>query len=86
MSSINHDGDPIFTGLDSPFQATRYHSLVADEASLSSELYVIARTDNGLIMGLRHRHFPLVGLQFHPESIVTDKGPRMIANFIKGIK
>ena len=86
VSSISHDGDPIFTGLDSPFQATRYHSLVADEDSLSPELYVMARTDNGLIMGLRHRHFPLVGLQFHPESIVTDKGPRMIANFIKGIK
>ncbi len=86
VSSISHDGDPIFAGLDSPFQATRYHSLVADEASLSPELYITARTDNGLIMGLRHRHFPLVGLQFHPESIMTDNGPRMIANFIKGIE
>jgi anthranilate synthase component 2 len=84
VSNISHDGDPIFAGLDSPFQATRYHSLVADEASLSPDLQVTARTDNGLIMGLRHRQFPVVGLQFHPESIMTDNGPRMIANFIKG--
>ncbi len=86
VSAISHDGDQIFTGIDSPFQATRYHSLVADEASLSPELKVTARTGNGLIMGLRHRRFPLVGLQFHPESIMTDNGPRMIANFIKGIR
>ncbi|MEE9466143.1 MAG: aminodeoxychorismate/anthranilate synthase component II [Candidatus Neomarinimicrobiota bacterium] len=86
VSSINHDGDPLFDGIDSPFQATRYHSLVLDDTTVPPELTVIARTNNGLVMGVRHHSFPIVGLQFHPESIVTDNGPQIIANFIEGTK
>ncbi len=86
VSSINHYGDPLFDGVDSPFQATRYHSLVLDDTTVPPELTVIARTGNGLVMGVRHNNSPIVGLQFHPESIVTDSGPEIIANFIRGTK
>ena len=83
-SEIQHDGDPLFKGLPSPFRATRYHSLLVDEASLPTELVITARTASGLIMGLRHRKFPVVGMQFHPESILTEHGLQMIENFIMG--
>ena len=80
-SPIFHDGGSVFAGLPSPFTATRYHSLIVDRASLPPVLEVTAETD-GLIMGLRHRELPLHGVQFHPESIATEHGHRILANFL----
>ncbi|MCK4577856.1 MAG: aminodeoxychorismate/anthranilate synthase component II [Candidatus Marinimicrobia bacterium] len=84
-SAIAHQGDDLFHGLDTPFQATRYHSLIVEEDSLPEELTVTARTANNLIMGLRHKAYPLLGVQFHPESILTDQGPKIVANFLTRI-
>jgi anthranilate synthase component 2 len=81
-SSIHHDGTGIFDGLTRPFEAGRYHSLVVDEATLPEELEVSARTEDGLVMALQHRTLPRVGVQFHPESILTPEGPRLVANFL----
>jgi anthranilate synthase component II len=81
ISMIAHDGAGIFTGLPNPFQATRYHSLIVDRATLPSELEVTAEAD-GLIMGLRHRTLPVEGVQFHPESILTPTGKDLLANFL----
>jgi anthranilate synthase component 2 len=80
-SPIHHKGTSLFAGLPSPFTATRYHSLIVDRASLPPVLEVTAETD-GLIMGLAHRELPLVGVQFHPESIATEHGHRLLANFL----
>lgn len=80
-SPISHEGKSVFAGLPSPFTATRYHSLIVDRASLPPVLEVTAETD-GLIMGLRHRELPLHGVQFHPESIATEHGHRILANFL----
>ena len=80
-SPIFHDGASVFAGLPSPFTATRYHSLIVDRASLPLVLEVTAETD-GLIMGLAHRDLPLHGVQFHPESIATEHGHRILANFL----
>lgn len=80
-SPIFHDGKSVFAGLPSPFTATRYHSLIVDRASLPPVLEVTAEAD-GLIMGLAHRELPLVGVQFHPESIATEHGHRILANFL----
>ncbi|MBI2567257.1 MAG: aminodeoxychorismate/anthranilate synthase component II [Candidatus Schekmanbacteria bacterium] len=80
-SMIHHDGQGSFAGVESPFIATRYHSLIVEESSLPTCLNVSARTEDGIIMGLRHREYPVEGVQFHPESILTDCGPRLIANF-----
>lgn len=80
-SPIFHQGKSVFAGLPSPFTATRYHSLIVDRASLPPVLEVTAETD-GLIMGLAHRELPLVGVQFHPESIATEHGHRILANFL----
>ena len=83
-SPIRHDGKGIFRGLENPFEATRYHSLVADRRALPDSLEVSARSeDDGEIMGVRHREFPIEGVQFHPESILTVHGHRMIANFLE---
>lgn len=82
-SPVYHKQDPLFTGIPSPFDATRYHSLVVKEESLSPELEIIAFTDDGEIMGLRHRDYPVVGVQFHPESILTDFGRRILQNFVE---
>lgn len=82
-SMVVHDGEGVFAGLPSPFRATRYHSLIVEEATLSSELVVTARSEDGLIMGLRHRTLPAEGVQFHPESIMTDSGRTIVANFLK---
>jgi len=83
-SSIRHDGKRIFRGLENPFEATRYHSLVADPRTLPDSLEVSARSeDDGEVMGIRHREFPIEGVQFHPESILTVHGHRMIANFLE---
>jgi anthranilate synthase/aminodeoxychorismate synthase-like glutamine amidotransferase len=81
-SQIEHDGRGVFAGLPRPFTATRYHSLIVDEASLPEELEVSARSEDGLIMGLRHREHDIQGVQFHPESILTTHGKDLLANFI----
>jgi anthranilate synthase component II len=81
-SPIYHSGKGIFAGLPSPFEATRYHSLIVERASLPAEFEVTAETDDGLIMGMRHREFELEGVQFHPESILTPEGPNLLANFL----
>ena len=83
-SSIRHDGKGIFCGLENPFEATRYHSLVADPRTLPDSLEVSARSeDDQEVMAVRHREFPIEGVQFHPESILTVHGHRMIANFLE---
>lgn len=82
-SQIYHKGDLLFTGIPSPFVATRYHSLVVLEETLPSDLSVIAFTEAGEIMGLRHKRHPVVGVQFHPESILTEFGKRILQNFIE---
>ncbi|MDI3339860.1 MAG: aminodeoxychorismate/anthranilate synthase component II [Sphaerobacter sp.] len=81
-SRISHDGRGVFAGLPNPFVATRYHSLMVEEASLPAELEVTARSEDGVIMGLRHRRFPVEGVQFHPESILTEAGKDLLANFL----
>lgn len=82
VSSIYHDGKGVFQGLTNPLVATRYHSLVVEEESLPEELVVTAWTSHGEIMGLRHRTLPLEGVQFHPESLETREGARLLKNFI----
>jgi anthranilate synthase component II len=83
-SPIKHDGKGIFRGLENPFEATRYHSLVADRRTLPDSLEVSARSeDDGEIMAVRHRVFPIQGVQFHPESILTLQGHRIIDNFLE---
>jgi anthranilate synthase component 2 len=81
-SPIHHGGGGLFAGLPSPFEATRYHSLVAERESLPASLEVTAETADGTIMGLAHRNLPLAGVQFHPESIATQHGHRLLANFL----
>jgi anthranilate synthase component II len=84
-SPIRHDGRRIFTGIPTPFVATRYHSLVAREASLPDDLQVTATSaDDGYVMGLRHRVYPIEGVQFHPESVLSAEGDRIISNFLCG--
>jgi anthranilate synthase/aminodeoxychorismate synthase-like glutamine amidotransferase len=84
-SSITHDGRGVFSGLPNPFTATRYHSLIVEEDSLPDCLEVTARSEDGVIMGLRHRECDISGVQFHPESILTTGGHRLLANFIGAI-
>lgn len=81
-SEIHHDASGIFAGLPNPFSATRYHSLIVAPESLPTELTVSAKTAEGEIMGLQHRDFPLHGVQFHPESILTAEGKKLLANFL----
>ena len=83
ISKITHSGSKVFNGIPKTFDATRYHSLVAIEDSFPSELKVTARTDNGLIMALEHEKFPIYGVQFHPESIVTEHGMKIVQNFLE---
>jgi anthranilate synthase/aminodeoxychorismate synthase-like glutamine amidotransferase len=87
-SAVEHDGQGIFAGLGTPLTCTRYHSLIVEEDSLPAELMVTARTagangDSPVIMGLRHRSLPIEGVQFHPESVLTEGGHQMIRNFLK---
>jgi len=82
MGTIHHRGQGVFAGLPSPFQATRYHSLVVDRASLPDCLEVTAELEDGTIMGLRHRSLPIEGVQFHPESIASQHGHAMLGNFL----
>ncbi|MDN5347655.1 MAG: anthranilate synthase component [Clostridia bacterium] len=82
-SLIYHDGKSIFRGLKNPFTATRYHSLIVDEETLPGCLEVSARSEAGELMALRHRELPLEGVQFHPESILTEEGKKLLNNFLK---
>jgi anthranilate synthase component 2 len=84
-STIEHDSRGVFTGIAEPFVASRYHSLVVSETGLPADLEVTARTrDDHVIMGLRHREWPVQGVQFHPESILTGEGHRILRNFLEG--
>ena len=80
-SLVRHDGQGIFRNVPDPTEATRYHSLMVDPATLPAELVVSARSDDGVVMGLRHRSLPLEAVQFHPESVMTADGMRMLENF-----
>ena len=80
-SPVSHDGSGLFTGLPSPFTATRYHSLIVED--IPDSLVVIATSDDGHVMGFRHRELPIHGVQFHPESIATEHGHAMLANFMR---
>ncbi len=82
LSQIRHQGAGIFRGINAPFKATRYHSLVVERATLPDELTVTADTDDGLIMGLAHKRLPVHGVQFHPESIASEHGHLMLKNFL----
>lgn len=84
-SEIKHDGSTLFHGIESPFVATRYHSLIVERKSLPRLFKVTAWTDDKLIMAIQHRKFPLYGLQFHPESILTDCGKKILSNFMESL-
>ena len=84
-SLVRHHNTGVFSGLESPVQATRYHSLVVEASTLPDCLEVTATTDDGMIMGMRHRDFDVEGVQFHPESILTNHGHKMLANFLARI-
>ena len=83
-SLAEHDGKTIFEGLPQPVEVGRYHSLCAEHATLPDELEVTARTDRDEIMGVRHRELPIEGVQFHPESVLTPDGDRLMKNFLEG--
>jgi anthranilate synthase component 2 len=82
LSAIQHGGGGVFRGINGPFQATRYHSLVVDRASMPADLDVVAETDDRLVMGLAHAHLPVHGVQFHPESIASEHGHLLLKNFL----
>ena len=82
-SQVTHDGRTIFGGLGPEFEATRYHSLVLDPDTIPSEIEVSAQTEEGVIMGIRHKSLPIEGMQFHPESILTTEGARLIENWLR---
>jgi anthranilate synthase/aminodeoxychorismate synthase-like glutamine amidotransferase len=84
LSCIHHDGSWLFRGIEDPFVATRYHSLIVDTKTLPSCLCVTAWTNDGTIMGIRHKEYRMEGFQFHPESILTVCGKRLVKNFLKG--
>ena len=85
-SLISHNESGLFKDIESPFNATRYHSLMVDPESFPDELEITAKTDDGLIMGLKHKQFEIHGLQFHPESILTSFGHKLIENFLLSVK
>ena len=82
-SLIEHDASPFYTGVPQPFRATRYHSLAVVDSTVPRELVVTSRTQGGVIMGIRHQSAPIYGVQFHPESVLTEGGYRMIANWLE---
>ena len=82
-SAVEHDGKTIFTGIASPMTCTRYHSLIVAEDTLPATLEITARSSDGIIMGLRHREYPIEGVQFHPESVLTSDGKQLIQNFLE---
>ena len=81
-SPIHHDGKGVFAGLSTPFTATRYHSLIVKEDTLPDAFEITARTDQGELMGIRHKTMPIEGVQFHPESFLTEQGHQLLANFL----
>jgi anthranilate synthase/aminodeoxychorismate synthase-like glutamine amidotransferase len=81
-SMIQHDGKSVFRGIENPFRATRYHSLVIDPATLPDTMIVTAKTDSGIIMGIRNTEYPVEGVQFHPESFLTASGKTLLRNFL----
>jgi anthranilate synthase/aminodeoxychorismate synthase-like glutamine amidotransferase len=85
-STIRSDGKTIYRGVPNPFVAGRYHSLIMEKSSIPDCLMVTAETEEGEIMGIRHREYPVEGIQFHPESILTPNGKRIIKNFLEGLK
>ncbi|MEE0419372.1 MAG: aminodeoxychorismate/anthranilate synthase component II [Lachnospiraceae bacterium] len=85
QSKIEHDGSSVFSGIDSPIKVARYHSLAVQREDLPDCLRVLACTGDGEIMAMRHREYPVVGLQFHPESIYTEHGKRIVENFVNGV-
>jgi anthranilate synthase component 2 len=85
-SPIEHDGTGVFQGLPSPFEATRYHSLAIADDAWPAELEVTARATDGVVMGVRHRELPVEGVQFHPESILTERGPALLQNFVESAR
>jgi anthranilate synthase/aminodeoxychorismate synthase-like glutamine amidotransferase len=84
VSTVQHDGKGLYAGITQDFAAGRYHSLIAEPASVPAVLEVTARTSSGEIMGVRHRTLPIEGVQFHPESVLTPDGPALLGNFLKG--
>ena len=82
-SQVRHNGQGVFHGLPSPLEATRYHSLVVERVSLPDALEITAESDDGEIMGLKHKSWPLEGVQFHPESVLTEHGKQMLRNFLE---
>jgi anthranilate synthase/aminodeoxychorismate synthase-like glutamine amidotransferase len=85
-SNVSHEGAGVFRGLPSPFVATRYHSLVVEEEPWPDDLEVTARSDDGIVMGVRHRALPVEGVQFHPESVLTERGPQLLLNFVEDVR
>ncbi|MBE7188517.1 aminodeoxychorismate/anthranilate synthase component II [Jatrophihabitans endophyticus] len=83
-SLVEHDGSGVLAGLPSPFTATRYHSLAVDGAALDAGVEITGRTPSGIVMALRHRELPIEGVQFHPESVLTQGGHRIVANWLRG--
>jgi para-aminobenzoate synthetase component 2 len=84
-SAVHHDGSPLYEGLPDPFTATRYHSLAIVPETLPADLVVTSRTDSGVIMGVAHRRLPIVGVQFHPESVLTEGGHRLLGNWLASV-
>nr|WP_208379833.1 aminodeoxychorismate/anthranilate synthase component II [Microbacterium endophyticum] len=84
-SPIHHTGEGIFAGIPSPFEATRYHSLTVDPETLGEELRTTARTESGVIMGITHRRLPIQGVQFHPESVLTEYGYLLLGNWLESV-
>jgi anthranilate synthase component 2 len=82
-SLIDHDGQSVFAGVEENFIATRYHSLALKPITIPETLKVTARTPDGVIMGVRHKQYPIEGIQFHPESILTVEGPKIVKNWLK---
>ena len=82
-SQVFHDGQGVLAGLANPFTATRYHSLTIEPETVPAEFEVTGRTDSGIVMGMRHRELPVEGVQFHPESVLTESGKKMLANFLE---
>jgi anthranilate synthase/aminodeoxychorismate synthase-like glutamine amidotransferase len=86
LGAVRHDGRGIYRGVPSPFLGARYHSLVVDPRSVPRDLEVVARGSDGIVMGLRHRCRPVESVQFHPESYLTAPGPRLVRNFLEGVR
>jgi len=84
-SRVSHDGRSVFEDVEQDFEATRYHSLVVDRSTVPDELEITASTADGTVMGLRHRSLPIEGIQFHPESVLTTAGPRIVENWLRSI-